>query len=89
MGLRQVTERLRHARRLLHLLVPAALVLGATLVACFDQSTYQGGGRRDIGGRLVPVDAGGEEEEEDAGEVPEQDSGGPVVPAPRDAGDAG
>lgn len=45
--------------------------------ACFDQSTYQGGGRRDVGGTLVKVDAG--EDQTDAGEVVVEDSGTPPV----------
>jgi hypothetical protein len=73
MGLRQVTVRLSAPRRLLRgtvgVMAPPIAVLGALamLAACFDESTYQGGGRRDIGGKLAPVD-GGEGEDADGAE---------------------
>lgn len=88
MGVRQVKRSRRLAKDLLGVLVPAAFVLGA-IGACFDQSTYQGGGRRDIGGKLAPVDAGDEEEDSGDGTEEPVDSGGPVEPVARDAGDAG
>lgn len=67
----------------------APVVAVAILAACFDESTYQGGGRRDIGGKLVPGDAG--EETEDSGSGSSADAGGTAVvdSGPRDAGDGG
>lgn len=82
MALRQVTRR--------HLgFWGAPFAALAILAACFDESTYQGGGRRDIGGKILQGDAG--EEGDDAGTSAPADAGGtPVVDAsPRDAGDGG
>jgi hypothetical protein len=57
----------------------AVLAAVALLAACFDESTYQGGGRRDIGGKLAPVD-GGEGQGEDAGGEGPSDAGSTTAP---------
>lgn len=86
-----------HSRRVMYRALKIAAVplaaLACLVCACFDESTYQGGGRRDIGGKLAQVDAS-TEEELDAEPAPIEDAGQqqPVVDtgAPRDVtGDGG
>ena len=81
MALRQVTR-----RQLAFWGAP--LAAGLVLVACFDASTYQGGSRRDIGGKLLQADGG--EEEDDGGTGAPEDAGATSSDAgTRDAGDGG
>ncbi len=84
-------SRLRLVRRVLELAAAPLAVLTVALPACFDESNYQGGGRRDIGGQLVPVDGGGEDldaglDEDVVVVAPDASAdAGPIV----DVGDAG
>lgn len=81
------------ARPVLRAFAMPVLVLAAaaTLFACFDESTYKGGGRRDVGGTLAAPDAG-DGDEEDAGDGEPPDGGGasePDASLSRDAASAG
>lgn len=84
-------SRFRLLLRLLKLAAMPLAMLTVALPACFDESTYQGGGRRDIGGQLVPIDGGGLDldaglDEEDAATFPDATTDAGVIP---DAGDGG